>query len=155
MSNFVKFRPKKHMECFRCQNKEYSLSLACAFFFRSGKNLQEPNRQHLTLSEPGGTAHISPPCDDHLLYSEGCRYELQTSWQFQAGSHWSPSNFFLEFLPTIFRKLTSNDINPRIFSIEKTKKWFFHFFLVKTPQILFQNWMTIFLRIFLRYYTFF
>ena len=30
--------------------------------------------------------------------------------------------YFFEFLPTLFRKLTSNDINPKIFSIEKTKK---------------------------------
>ena len=33
--------------------------------------------------------------------------------------------YFFEFLPTLFRKLTSNDI--RSFSIEKTKKCFFHF----------------------------
>ena len=32
---------------------------------------------------------------------------------------------FFEFLPTLFIKLTSNDINPRIFCIEHTKKFFF------------------------------
>ena len=37
--------------------------------------------------------------------------------------------YFFDFFPTLFRKLTSNDLNPRIFSIEKTKKcFFFHFF---------------------------
>ena len=36
--------------------------------------------------------------------------------------------YFFEFLPTIFRKLTSNDINSRIFSIEKMKKITFSFF---------------------------
>ena len=33
--------------------------------------------------------------------------------------------YFFDFFPTLFRKLTSNDLNARIFSIEKTKKWFF------------------------------
>ena len=42
--------------------------------------------------------------------------------------------YFFEFLPTLFRKLTSNDTNPRIFSIEKTKKFFFSFFQKKDLQ---------------------
>ena len=37
--------------------------------------------------------------------------------------------YFFDFFPTLFRKLTSNDLNPRIFSIEKTKKCFFFDFL--------------------------
>ena len=38
---------------------------------------------------------------------------------------------------TLLRKFTSNDMNPRIFSIEKTKKWiFFHFFRKMTSNII-------------------
>ena len=46
--------------------------------------------------------------------------------------------YFFEFLPTIFRKLTSNDIMSRIFNIEKTIKcfFFFHFFRKKTSNII-------------------
>ena len=36
--------------------------------------------------------------------------------------------YFFDFFPTLFRKLTSNDLNPRIFSIEKTKKCSFSIF---------------------------
>ena len=36
--------------------------------------------------------------------------------------------YFFDLFPTLFRKLTSNDLNPRIFSIEKMKKCFFSIF---------------------------
>ena len=39
--------------------------------------------------------------------------------------------YFFDFFPTLFRKLTSNDLNPRIFSIEKTKKCFFFLIFYK------------------------
>ena len=45
--------------------------------------------------------------------------------------------YFFDFFPTLFRKLTSNDLNPRIFSIEKTKKcFFFQFFIKMTSNII-------------------
>ena len=45
--------------------------------------------------------------------------------------------YFFDFFPTLFRKLTSNDLNPRIFSIEKTKKcFFFNFFIKMTSNII-------------------
>ena len=47
------------------------------------------------------------------------------------------------------------DINQEIFGIEKPKNVCFFIFVVTKPQILFQNSMTIFWRIVLRYYTFF
>ena len=59
-------------------------------------------------------------------------------------------NSFFEFLLRLFRKLTANDINQEIFSIEKRKNVVFFIFIVKKPQ----NSMTIFLRIFLSYYTY-
>ena len=37
--------------------------------------------------------------------------------------------YFFDFFPTLFRKLTSNDLNPRIFGIEKIEKCFFFNFL--------------------------
>ena len=90
----------------------------------------------LTLPGPGW-AKSAPTGIGHLLCYEGCTYELQTSWQFQLCSHWSPSKVILWISSKTFRKLTSNDINPRIFSIEKTKKWFFFIFFSKnTPNII-------------------
>ena len=62
--------------------------------------------------------------------------------------------YFFEFLPRLFRKWSAININQEIFSIEKRKNVFFFIFTVKKPQTLFQNSMTIFLRIFLRYYTY-
>ena len=46
--------------------------------------------------------------------------------------------YLCTFFPTLFRKLTSNDLNPRIFSIEKTKKcfFFFQFFIKITLNII-------------------
>ena len=45
--------------------------------------------------------------------------------------------YFFDFFPTLFRKLTSNDLNPRVFSIKKTKEWlFFQFFIKMTSNII-------------------
>ena len=62
--------------------------------------------------------------------------------------------YLFEVLSTLFRKLTSNDINPRIFSIEKTKKcFFFQFFIKNTPNII-SKFNDDFSEDFLRYYTY-
>ena len=41
-----------------------------------------------------GAESPPPPGIYHLLCLEKYRYELQTSWQFQVWSHWSPSKVF-------------------------------------------------------------
>ena len=60
-------------------------------FYLVGKNLLQNS-----LINPIRTrgAESAPPGIDHLFYLEKCRYELQTSWQFQLWSHWIPSKVF-------------------------------------------------------------
>ena len=48
------------------------------------------------------TLTLSGPGIDHLLCFEKCRCELQSSWQFQLWSHWSPSTVFFWLISNTF-----------------------------------------------------
>ena len=93
----------------------------------------------LTLSERGGGGRIGPPlvliiccalkdADMNSKLLDNFSYDLIEALV----------KYFFDFFPTLFRKLTSNDLNPRIFSIEKTKKCsckgFFNFYKSWTQE---------------------
>ena len=76
------------------------------------------------------------PRYDDLLYWDGCIYELQTSWAFHLLTLLSPEKDFFSNSFNCFKKLTTNDKNLEMFSIEKRKRYFYSFFLEKTSNII-------------------
>ena len=111
------------------------------------------NQPFLTLSGPGGLI-LAPPVIIVCCNLRDADMNSKLLDNFSLDLIEVLVKYFFEFLPALFRKLTSNNINPRIFSIEKNKKvFFFHFFSKNTPNII-SELNEDFSEDFLRYYTF-